>query len=300
MMTAYLECLQKERITAQQNVSLKNLCSFQIGGNARILVSPDTTEALCRAVTLAVELGIRFVVIGNGTNLLFADEGFDGAIIRTSHLKGLKVIGSTISAECGVTLTKLSNTAQEYSLTGLEFAHGIPGNCGGSIFMNAGAFGHEICEILESCTYFDVRQNRRFTVKSSQLQFSYRHSEFMENPHRIILSASFRLQPGDMVQISTQMAANLQARRERQPQGAPNAGSFFKRPKLAPAGKLIDDCGLKGVHVGDAAVSTKHAGFIVNTGNATAQDVLTLMQYIQTTVYETYQVQLEPEVRYII
>ena len=166
--------------------------------------------------------------------------------------------------------------------------------------MNAGAFGHEICEILESCTYFDVRQNRRFTVKSSQLQFSYRHSEFMENPHRIILSASFRLQPGDMVQISTQMAANLQARRERQPQGAPNAGSFFKRPKLAPAGKLIDDCGLKGVHVGDAAVSTKHAGFIVNTGNATAQDVLTLMQYIQTTVYETYQVQLEPEVRYII
>ena len=299
MMTDYLECLQKERITAQQNISLKNLCSFQIGGNARMVVTPDTTEALCRAVTLAVEFGLRFVIIGNGTNVLFADEGFDGIIIHTSHLKKVRVIGSKIFAECGVSLTKLSHVAQENSLSGFEFAHGIPGNCGGAIFMNAGAFGHEICEVMESCTYFDARNNRIVTLDASQIHFSYRHSDFMEKPHRIILSAAFRLQPGDMVQISTQMAANMQARKERQPLGVPNAGSIFKRPVEAPAGKLIDDCNLKGISIGGAEVSTKHAGFIVNRGNASAHDVLSLIQYIQTTVYETYHVQLEPEIRYI-
>jgi UDP-N-acetylmuramate dehydrogenase len=123
---------------------------------------------------------------------------------------------------------------------------------------------------------------------------------FMEMPHLIILNATFRLQPGDMVQISTQMSANMQARKERQPLGLPNAGSIFKRPVGVAAGKLIDDCGLKGVRVGGAEVSTKHAGFIVNFNNATAQDVLQLMHYIQTTVYETYQIQLEPEIRYIV
>ena len=299
MMTGYLERLQKERITAQQNISLKNLCSFHIGGNARMVVTPDTTESLCRAVTLAVELGLRFVIIGNGSNILFADEGFDGVIIHTSHLKKMRVIGSKIFAECGVSLTKLSHVAQENSLSGFEFAHGIPGNCGGAIYMNAGAFGHELCEVIDSCTYFDARNNRIVTLEASQIHFSYRHSDFMEKPHRIILSASFRLQPGDMVEISKQMSANMQARKERQPLGFPNAGSIFKRPAEAPAGKLIDDCGLKGVRVGDAEISTKHAGFIINRGNATAHDVLTLIQYIQTTVYETYQVQLEPEVRYI-
>jgi UDP-N-acetylmuramate dehydrogenase len=185
-------------------------------------------------------------------------------------------------------------------LTGFEFAHGIPGNCGGTVFMNAGAFGHEICEILESCTYFDARNNRKVSIDASQLQFSYRHSMFMEMPHLIILNATFRLQPGDMVQISTQMSANMQARKERQPLGLPNAGSIFKRPAGTAAGKLIDDCGLKGVRVGGAEVSTKHAGFIVNFNHATAQDVLQLMHYIQTTVYETYQIQLEPEIRYIV
>jgi UDP-N-acetylmuramate dehydrogenase len=124
--------------------------------------------------------------------VLFADEGFDGIIIHTSHLKKVRVIGSKIFAECGVSLTKLSHVAQENSLSGFEFAHGIPGNCGGAIFMNAGAFGHEICEVMESCTYFDARNNRIVTLDASQIQFSYRHSDFMEKPHRIILSAAFR------------------------------------------------------------------------------------------------------------
>ena len=166
--------------------------------------------------------------------------------------------------------------------------------------MNAGAFGHEVCEILESCTYFDARNNRKISVDASQLQFSYRHSIFMEKPHRIILDATFRLQPGDMVQISTQMSANMNARRERQPLGFPNAGSIFKRPAGVAAGKLIDDCGLKGTYIGGAEVSTKHAGFIINTGNASANDVLNLMHHIQTVIYQTYQIQLEPEIRYII
>lgn len=300
MMTAYLECLRKECITAQENVSLKKLCSFQIGGDARVVVYPESTESLCRAVTLAVECGLRFFIVGKGTNLLFADEGFDGIIICTGKVKGVRVIGSSIRAECGVPLGTLSRIAQEHSLTGFEFAHGIPGNCGGAVFMNAGAFGHEICEIIESCTYFDARNNRIISIDASQMQFSYRHSSFMDKPHLIILSATFRLQPGDMVQISTQMSANMQARKERQPTGVPNAGSIFKRPVEAPAGKLIDDCKLKGVRVGGAEVSRKHAGFIVNADHATAHDVLTLMHYIQTTVYETYQVQLEPEIRYII
>lgn len=300
MMTAYLESLQKERITAQQNVSLKKLSTFQIGGNASVVVYPDNTEALCRAVSLAVEYGIRFFIVGKGSNLLFADEGFDGIIICTTKVNGFSVIGSSIRAECGVTLGELSRLAHKQSLSGFEFAHGIPGNCGGAVFMNAGAFGHETCEILESCTCFDARHNRKISLDSSQLQFSYRHSMFMEMPHLIILNATFRLQPGDMAQISMQMSANLQARKERQPQGYPNAGSIFKRPTGTAAGKLIDDCGLKGISVGGAVVSDKHAGFIVNHGNATAQDVLQLMHYIQTIVYETYQVQLEPEIRYII
>jgi UDP-N-acetylmuramate dehydrogenase len=300
MMTAYLESLQKECITAQQNVSLKKLCSFQIGGNARVVVYPDSTESLCRAVSLAVYHGLRFFIVGKGSNLLFADEGFDGVIICTGKVNGISIIGSSIRAECGVSLGTLSRLAHEHSLTGFEFAHGIPGNCGGAVFMNAGAFGHEICEILESCTYFDARNNRKVSIDASQLQFSYRHSMFMEMPHLIILNATFRLQPGDMVQISTQMSANMQARKERQPLGLPNAGSIFKRPAGTAAGKLIDDCGLKGVRVGGAEVSTKHAGFIVNFNHATAQDVLQLMHYIQTTVYETYQIQLEPEIRYIV
>lgn len=301
MMTAYLERLQKESISAQTNVSLKDYCSFKIGGTTRLMVLPETTESLCRAISLAMELGVRFVVIGSGSNILFADEGFDGAVICTKQLKRIRLIGSKLFAECGVLLGKMSRTAQENSLTGLEFAFGIPGNCGGAVFMNAGAFGHEVCEVLESCTYFDALQNRIITADASQLRFAYRHSEFMEYPHRIILSASFRLQPGDMVSINTQMSANLNARHERQPLDHPNAGSIFKRPDAAPpAGKLIDDCGLKGYRVGGAEISTKHAGFIVNTNHATAQDVLTLMQFIQTTVYNTYQVQLEPEVRYII
>lgn len=298
-LTGYLDCLQRECITAQRNVSLKTLSSFRIGGTAAVVVTPDSTEALCRAVSLAVECGHRFVIIGNGSNVLFADEGFDGIIVHTARLNKLRVIGSKIFAECGVPLSRLSRTAQENSLSGFEFAHGIPGNCGGAIFMNAGAFGHELCEVLESCTYFDARNNRIVTAEASQLQFAYRHSEFMEKPHLIILSASFRLQTGDMVQISKQMAANLQARKERQPLGYPNAGSIFKRPVEAPAGKLIDDCGLKGTRFGGAEVSQLHAGFIVNVGNATANDVLTLIHYIQTTIYETYQVQLEPEIRYI-
>ncbi len=301
MMTAYLECLRKESITAQEYVSLKKLSSFQIGGDARVVVYPESTEALCRAVTLAMEHGLRFFIVGKGSNLLFADEGFDGVIINTGKVKGCRVIGSSIRAECGVPLGTLSRMAHEHSLSGFEFAHGIPGNCGGAVFMNAGAFGHEISEILESCTYFDARSNRISSIDASQLQFSYRYSVFMENPYLIILSATFRLQPGDMVQISTQMSANLQARKERQPLGLPNAGSIFKRPANVAAGKLIDDCGLKGTRVGGAEVSTKHAGFIVNYNNeATAQDVLTLMQYIQTTVYETYQIELEPEIRYIV
>ena len=300
MMTAYLECLQKECITAQQNVSLKKLCTFQIGGPARVVVYPNSVEALCRAVTLAVEHGLRFFIVGRGSNLLFADEGFDGVIICTGKVKGIRMIGSSIRAECGVGLGELSSLAHKHSLTGFEFAHGIPGNCGGAVFMNAGAFGHEICDILESCTYFDARSNRKLSIDASQLQFSYRHSLFMEMPHMIILDATFRLQPGDMVQISTQMSANLQARRERQPLNIPNAGSIFKRPAGTAAGKLIDDCGLKGVRVGGAEISPKHAGFIVNADNATAQDVLKLMHDIQTIVYETYQIQLEPEIRYIV
>lgn len=302
MMTAYLERLQKERISAQTNVSLIEYCTFKIGGIARLMVLPETTESLCRAITLAMELGIRFVVIGSGSNILFADEGFDGAVICTKQLKGMRLIGSKLFAECGVLIGKMSRLAQENSLTGLEYAFGIPGNCGGAVYMNAGAFGHETCEILESCTYFDALQNRIITVDASQLRFAYRYSEFMENPHHIILSAAFRLQPGDTVSINTQMSANLNARQERQPLDHPNAGSIFKRPIDAPpAGKLIDDCGLKGYRVGGAEISTKHAGFIINANrHATAQDVLTLIQFIQTTVYNTYQIQLEPELRYII
>ena len=301
MMTDYLESLQKECITAQQNVSLKTLSTFQIGGNARVVVYPDSTEALCRAVSLAVDHGLRFFIVGKGSNLLFADEGFDGVIIHTAKMKGIRLIGSSIRAECGVLLGELSRLAHKHSLTGFEFAYGIPGTCGGAVFMNAGAFGHEVSDILESCTYFDARLNRKLSIDASQLDFAYRHSMFMEKPHLIILDATFRLQPGDMVQISTQMSANLQARKERQPQMVPNAGSIFKRPQGTAAGKLIDDCGLKGTRFGGAEVSPVHAGFIVNYNHqATAADVLRLMEMIQTIVYETYQIQLEPEIRYII
>ena len=278
--------------------------TFRVGGKADIYVNVAHGE-LKDAVMLCRSAGVPFTVIGNGSNILVGDGGIRGAVIELGNrCCGIEIQqreddGSVmIRAEAGAMLSSLSSFAAEEALTGLEFASGIPGTVGGAVTMNAGAYGGEIKDVISEAACMDPATGESFTLSRDELKLDYRHSVVMEKPV-IITSAVFKLEPGDRQDIKAHIEEIRQKRIDKQPLNFPSAGSTFKRPVGYFAGKLIEDAGLKGFSVGGAEVSEKHAGFVINKGEATAADIRSLIREVSDRVYENSGVRLEPEVRFL-
>ncbi len=270
--------------------------SFRIGGPAALMVFPKTEDELTAALRLCADLETVPAVLGAGTNVLAPDEGLPGVVISTRELNEIRMVGDCeIEAACGVTLARLAVFARDRGLTGLEFAHGIPGTVGGGMYMNAGAYGGELVQVAVSARFLSLTGEVR-EYHGEEMGLSYRHSAFMEQAG-LIVSARFRLRPGDPEAITARMRELMEKRSKSQPLDMPSAGSTFKRPVGGYAAALIQDAGLKGFRIGDAAVSEKHSGFVVNLGHATAADVLELIRQVQERVCANSGIRLEPEVR---
>ena len=290
--------LKEKNIAFETGRVLSQDSTFRIGGNAAVAAFPADIEQLCDAIGFFRANGVYFTVIGKGSNVLFADEGFDGVVIFTSKLNRISADGNILTAECGVPITYLSSVAQRNSLGGLEFAYGIPGTVGGAVFMNAGAYGGEVKDVVTSVGYFDPQTGKTGTMTADECGFGYRESVF-QHSDKIVLSAVFSLKQRDAGLIKADMDDYMSRRREKQPLEFPSAGSTFRRYPGYFTAKLIDDAGLKGFSVGGAQVSEKHAGFVINRGNATAADVLALVAGIKKRIFEINGINIECEIRYI-
>ena len=269
--------------------------SFKIGGKADLFVMPENDEMLATVISACNSRNIRTLILGKGSNLLVSDEGFKGVVICTSKLDEIKLIDeTTIYCQSGVTLSKLCRFALDNSLTGLEFAYGIPGSAGGAAYMNAGAYGGEMKDVLYRCDHICKDGSKSF-FEGSDLDLSYRHSAYSKSD-MTVTALYLKLEKGDKTVIKAKMDELMGKRRDKQPLEYPSAGSTFKRPEGYFAGALIEQSELKGFTVGGAQVSEKHAGFVVNVGGATAADVLGVIEHCQKTVFKNTGVMLEPEV----
>lgn len=298
MNTAIIEKLIK--VTDAGNVftseDMSRHTSFKVGGCADVFVTAKNTEEAADIVRLLLAENIPYTVIGNGSNLLVTDNGYRGCIVCMGRgCDDITVDGTMITAGAGALLSKVANAAYENSLTGLEFASGIPGSVGGAIVMNAGAYGGEMKDVTVSVTMLDADSGEVVTLPADRMRFGYRTSIVKEHAY-IVLEAKFNLTAGNRDEIKSCMDDLAQKRRSKQPLEFPSAGSTFKRPEGHFAGKLIEDAGLKGFSVGGAQVSEKHCGFVVNKGGATAGDVLELIDTVKQKVHEQSGVWLEPEV----
>lgn len=288
------EIVGKDKV--KYNEKMSKYTTMRVGGPCDCIVFPDEISKIKEVIDFCKNENITFFVIGNGSNLLVKDEGIHGVVIKLGHRFGkIELDGEYILAYAGATMPTLSQLAKKNSLKGLEFACGIPGTIGGGVKMNAGAYGSQISEILYEVTYMDEKEEIK-TIKNKDCSFGYRKSIFTINPNYVILSAKFKLERGNIDEIENKMKENSLARKAKQPLEYPNFGSVFKRPEGYFVGKLVDDAGLRGYKIGGAQVSTKHTGFIVNVDNATCKDVLDLIGYVQTTVYNKFNVELTPEV----
>lgn len=288
------EIVGKDKI--KYNEKMSKYTTMRVGGPCDCIVFPDEISKIKEVIDFCKNENITFFVIGNGSNLLVKDEGIHGVVIKLGHRFGkIEIDGEYILAYAGATMPVLSQLAKKNSLKGLEFACGIPGTIGGGVKMNAGAYGSQISDILYEVTYMDEKEEIK-TIKNKECSFGYRKSIFTINPNYVILSAKFKLEKGNIDEIENKMRENSLARKTKQPLEYPNFGSVFKRPEGYFVGKLVDDAGLRGYKIGGAQVSTKHTGFIVNVDNATCKDVLNLIEYVQTTVYNKFNVKLTPEV----
>lgn len=292
---------QLERITDSACIHVQEPMSrhttFRVGGPADVLVTPDR-ERIAAIIKLCRSENVPYTLIGNGSNLLVSDNGVRGVVIEMGeHAGEIMVTQNEITAQAGALLSKIANTAAKEGLTGMEFAAGIPGSLGGAVVMNAGAYGGEMKDILVSAVVLDENGEEK-TLSADELELRYRHSCIPEK-HYIVLEATIRLQPGDEQEIRLKMKELSEQRQEKQPLQYPSAGSTFKRPEGYFAGKLIMDAGLRGYTVGGAQVSEKHCGFVINKGDATAEDICKLMQDVSEKVQEQFGVVLEPEVKQI-
>lgn len=279
------------------NEPLKNHTFIQIGGKADILVHPTTVEEITKVVEIANSQQLPLTVIGKGSNVIIKDGGIRGVTISLSHFDQIKVEGTRIMAQSGSDIIDVSRTALAHSLTGLEFACGIPGSTGGALYMNAGAYGGQIADVIEKATVI-TREGNVVVIPREEMKLSYRNSLFKMD-HYIILDAEFTLSQGDKQEIASKMEELTFLRESKQPLEYPSCGSVFKRPEGYFAGKLIQDCQLQGTRIGGAEISMKHAGFIVNVDHATAKDYEDLIQFIQKKVWDTFQVELETEVIFL-
>ena len=295
---ALVRALRAEQLPALQGEPLSRHTTFQIGGPAAVFCRPETPAQLLRTLELCREHGVRSYLLGNGSNTLFSDAGFDGAVVCTVEMKSpVTVSGNVLRAAAGAPLGAVCRKAQQAGLAGLAFAFGIPGTVGGAVYMNAGAYGGELKQVLRRVTFLD-RALRLDSLPVQELALGYRTSRF-ETEGGVILEAEFSLTPGDPAAIEAEMQELMARRREKQPLELPSAGSTFKRPQGAFAGALIEQAGLRGFAVGGAAVSTKHCGFVVNTGGATCADVVTLTEEVARIVYEKTGYRLEREIRVV-
>lgn len=275
-------------------------CSFRVGGPARRMAFPKTGEQIVLLNQFAEDCQLRVLVLGRGSNLLPPDEELDALVINTSSAFQKIEIGGdgTLVADSGATLTRIAETACQLGLTGLEFAHGIPGTLGGAVCMNAGAYGGEMRQVIKSVTALFPEEGVK-TLEAEDLELSYRHSVFSEHPEAIVLRAALQLNHGNAEEIRETMRGLMAKRKASQPLEYPSAGSTFKRPEGYFAGTLIDQCGLKGLTVGGAQVSEKHAGFVINRGGATSREIQQLIAQVQEKVLAQTGVRLEPEVKII-
>lgn len=281
-----------------KNVSMKDYTSMRVGGNADLMVQPGSIEDIQKGVSCLRSLNVPFLIMGNGSNLIFSDRGYRGVIIKIgSGISKVEVSDSIITAEAGASLAYVANLALEYSLSGMEFASGIPGTIGGAACMNAGAYDGEMKQVIIETLCID-KHGKYITLRDEEHDFSYRHSR-IQDEELICLKVKLQLKKGEKKEIQAKMSDLNTKRREKQPLNFPSAGSIFKRPQDAYAGKLIDDCGLRGYRIGGAQISDKHCGFIINTGNATASDVLSLIKHVQEIVYSKFGKLLDLEVKVI-
>lgn len=281
-----------------ENEPMSNRTSFKTGGSAEMLVCPGNINALIAVLKVCRENNIRTFIIGNGSNILVSDNGLSGVVIMlSSNFSEIKLLdGETVYCQSGVSMTKLCRFALEHSLSGLEFAFGIPGTAGGAAYMNAGAYGGEMKDVLVKCEHIDENFNLS-SFSGDDLKLGYRKSAYTDKDF-IITSLTLKLKKSDYDCVKAKMDENMAKRRDKQPLEYPSAGSTFKRPEGYFAGALIQECGLKGFCIGGAQVSEKHAGFVINKNNASTDDILKLIKHIQDTVYKTKGVLLETEVKF--
>ncbi len=279
------------------NVSMSSYTTFKTGGIAEVFISPTTIDDLKNVINFFFENSISYYVFGNGSNLLVSDNGIKKPVIHIDkNFGGIEVFEDCITAKAGEHLSAIARKAAEESLTGFEFAAGIPGTLGGALIMNAGAYGGEMKDVVEAVSFIDV-SGKEYVVSGEEMEFGYRKSALMDTGC-IITGATLKLKRGDKEQILAKMADLASRRREKQPLEYPSAGSTFKRPQGYFAGALIESSNLKGKSVGGAQVSEKHAGFIINKEKATTKDICDLIELVQKTVYDVHGVVLEPEVKY--
>ena len=278
-----------------ENVAMRS--TFKIGGVSALSVYPKSVCDLCDAVKILKSAGVKYEIIGNASNMLFAFDRYNGALIFTSGINEYSIDGELVYASCGTSLVRLANAAKENSLSGLEFASGIPARIGGAIAMNAGAHGSQMSDIVEYTDAFDTESFEKIRLYDNG--FGYRQSVFLKDKSLICLGAKLNLKKGESIAIAEKMKENNETRRASQPLELPSAGSYFKRPENDFAGRLIEECGLKGERVGGAEVSPKHAGFIVNVGGASYHDVLSLEKKIKERVASRFGVTLCREVRLV-
>lgn len=286
-------------ICIEENVPMAQYTSFRAGGEARMMVIPADAEQLSAVLGVLSGSGVQYMVLGNGTNILVKDSGYDGVIVKIgSGFDYVRQEGCRLVCGSGTRMSVAAKAALEGGLSGFEFASGIPGFTGGAVFMNAGAYGGEMKDILRRAKIVSKNGSREFYMTADELEMGYRHTK-LHDTGDIVTEVEFVLEEGNRTQIKAKMTELMEKRNSRQPVNFPSAGSFFKRPEGYFAGKLIQDAGLKGLSVGGAQVSELHSGFIINRGGATATDILQLMEMIQARVFDEFGVRLETEVRII-
>lgn len=296
-MEQLLKTLKELNIKFIENEPMANRTTFKVGGNARVMAFPKSEEEIIAIINSCNDNSVRFIAVGNGSNLLVSDNGIDACVICLGKdFSEIRLIDDeTVFAESGASLMKLCRFALENGLSGLEFGYGIPGSCGGAAFMNAGAYGGEMKDALVKCTHI-TENGERGELSGDALELSYRKSAYSSNGF-VITGLYLKLKKGNREEIKAKMEELIQRRRDKQPLEYPSAGSTFKRPPGYFAGALIEECGLKGKSVGGAQVSEKHAGFVINKGGATCEDILKLCKACSDEVYKQKGVRLEMEIR---
>ena len=296
-MNNFISFSEKNNIAFLQNEPLAKHSTFRIGKNALLAIFPDTTEKIIDTVRFFKESGEKFLVLGKGSNVLFPDYDIEYPIIFTERAAAIEKTGeNTISAEAGATLSRVASFGMSHNLGGFEFASGIPGTVGGAVVMNAGAYGKNISDVLVKTEYLGS-DGEIHTITNKEHLFGYRKSVFTAED--IVLRSEFMFENKSAEEITAEISTLSEKRRTTQPLEYPSAGSVFKRPEGWFVGKMVDECGLKGLTVGGAQVSKKHSGFIINIGGATSEDVKNLVSAVQEKVYEKFGVKLEREIRYI-